>query len=528
MHNPKEFVYKASEKAFHGLAGLFVTTVSPHSEAGRMALLGQFLVAFGNCVDRHAYYLVEADRHFTNLFVVVVGRSSKARKGISWGWVRRVFEAVDPEWCNERVVTSIPTGEGLINTVRDATVQKEPVRKAGKIEGYEDVIIDHGVKDKRLMAVISEYGGMLTQMSRVGNTLSAVVRDAWDGVILSNLTKNSPMRATGALVSIAAHITLEELHKRLSGIDAINGFANRFLWIYTSRSKKLPLGGEVPQAEMHRLVCGLKAAVAFGKKAGRLMMSEEAKTYWTAIYNSMDDDTPGDVGAVIARGEPQILRLSLIYAILDLSNVIEKVHIEAAAAVWAYAEESARFIFSEKAQDTLKDKLSRLVLRNPNGISRTEIRDEYSGHGSAEAISAALTELEEEGKVRRVVTKTGGRPKETWYAVMTVVVETAELPLDTRCELETDPDIENLFGGAVETQSHERDKQSASMDIENLFGDADDAEALEEAVTAMGEETVHTAEDELDPDYSCDVEPDCNERVDPPYRDDLDDDNVWG
>ena len=82
-------------------------------------------------------------------------------------------------------------------------------------------------------------------MARDGNTLSAIIRDAWDRGDLRSMTKNSPAVATGALISIVAHITLQELRQELTGTDAANGFANRFLFACVRRSKCLPDGGEV-------------------------------------------------------------------------------------------------------------------------------------------------------------------------------------------------------------------------------------------------------------------------------------------
>ena len=64
--------------AYYGLAGDVVRIIEPHSEADPVALLLQFLTAAGNLK-------VESDRHCPNIFSVMVGDSSKARKGTSWG-----------------------------------------------------------------------------------------------------------------------------------------------------------------------------------------------------------------------------------------------------------------------------------------------------------------------------------------------------------------------------------------------------------------------------------------------------------
>ena len=68
-----------AESALHGPAGEFVLRTEPHSEAHPAALLAQFLVAFGTACGRGAHYQVEADRHYTNQFVVLVGPTATGR-----------------------------------------------------------------------------------------------------------------------------------------------------------------------------------------------------------------------------------------------------------------------------------------------------------------------------------------------------------------------------------------------------------------------------------------------------------------
>ncbi len=106
------------ESALHGLAGRFVRTIEPHSEADPVALLAQFLVAFGSAVGRAPHFVAEADRHGVNLGAVFVGETAKGRKGTSWGHARKVIMEADPDW-SLRMMSGLSSGEGLIWQVRD-------------------------------------------------------------------------------------------------------------------------------------------------------------------------------------------------------------------------------------------------------------------------------------------------------------------------------------------------------------------------------------------------------------------------
>lgn len=80
---------------YHELLGEIVNRIAPHTEADPVAILTQLLVAFGAAVGRGAWFEVEATRHCPNEFMLLVGDSSKARKGSSWDHVRRLIAAID-------------------------------------------------------------------------------------------------------------------------------------------------------------------------------------------------------------------------------------------------------------------------------------------------------------------------------------------------------------------------------------------------------------------------------------------------
>ena len=141
------------DAAFYGLAGEIVRTIEPHSEADPCALLVQILVGIGSLIGPGPHFKVEADRHFTNEFVALVGKTSKARKGSSLGHVRRLLHLVDPAWNKDRVQSGLSSGEGLVWAVRDHSVVAEP----DTANDSENRLGDGGVADKRLLVVESEF-----------------------------------------------------------------------------------------------------------------------------------------------------------------------------------------------------------------------------------------------------------------------------------------------------------------------------------------------------------------------------------
>src|SRR5688572_22566694 len=113
---------------------------------------------------------------------------------------------------------------------------------------------DPGVADKRLLVIESEFSSPLRMLTRDGNILSPVGREAWDSGDLRILTKNEPARATGAHISIVGHISADELRKELTTNDKANGFGNRFIWACVKRSQCLPEGGQVDSTQLEPLI----------------------------------------------------------------------------------------------------------------------------------------------------------------------------------------------------------------------------------------------------------------------------------
>lgn len=404
------------EAAMHGLAGRIVDVLEPHTEADPAAILVQFLAAFGNCVGRGPHFRVESDNHHTNLFVGIVGATSKGRKGTSWGRVRGLFTIVDPDWAHARIVNGLSSGEGLIWHVRDPIKGLNHVKVKGRIVESEEIVTDPGVDDKRLLVVESELASALRVIAREGNTLSATVRSAWETGRLQTLTKNSPAVATNAHISIIGHISKDEIARELDRTEVANGFANRFLWVAARRSKLLPDGGSLADANLAFVHDQLKRVITSARQLQRFERDPNARSLWHEVYGPLSDGKPGLFGAVVSRAEAQVTRLSLLYALLDESPVVTRVHLEAALAIWRYSEDSARYIFGDSLGDPVADTVLRALRETPAGLTRNEIREMFGRNRPAEQISRALRSLQDANLVHFSMEPTDGRPAERWIA----------------------------------------------------------------------------------------------------------------
>jgi hypothetical protein len=406
-------------EAFHGLPGEFVAMVEPHSEADKHGLLVQFLAAAGNAIGRGPGYMADGAFHPTLLWPVLVGVSAKSRKGTAWSRVRETMEIADAEWLT-RIEGGLASGEGLVYRIRDERRERRKPKKdeTPDADGLVEEIVDAGVSDKRLLVVETEFAQVFKVLQREGNTLSVVLRTLWDFGEAGGLTKRDPTRVSRGHLTTIGHCTVDELRAVVSAVDIANGLINRFVFCCVRRSKLLPEGGFVPPDELEEFASHLREALREATTLnGALARSEEARELWAELYPRLTADEPGRLGQATSRAEAQVLRLSLIYAVLDGRSVIDTEHVQAALAVWDYCHASAGYVFGEATGDPLADRIRDGLRAAQAGLTRTQIRELVGGREPEERIEIALGLLERYGFARMTTEEeTGGRPAERWWA----------------------------------------------------------------------------------------------------------------
>jgi hypothetical protein len=399
------------EAAYHGLIGRIVRVVEPHTEADPAAILFQLLTLIGCYLGNERWVLAESTRHAPSLFTLVIGRSATARKGTSYNRARQFIPA---DFIRGNTYGGLSSGEGLINAVRDPTTRKAKDKKTGIEEIVED---DPGIVDKRVTFIEEEFARVLRAAGRDDNILNAVIRQAWDGNSLSVLTRKSPLRATRPHIGIIGHITDFELREQLTDRDVVNGFANRFLMCCAKRARLLPLGGNENREALEVLASNLTHALDTTAR-GEIALDPVAQAMWQELYPEIARERVGFLGTLTARAPAQILRLSLIYALVDSGDRIGKAHLEAGLAVWTYAENSARYALHDRTGSRIGDAiLAALSDAGSGGLDKTAIHQLFQRNVSAAAINSALELLEAAGLARKQRTQTGGRPREIWIAL---------------------------------------------------------------------------------------------------------------
>lgn len=382
---------------YHELLGEIVTRIAPHTEADPVAILTQLLVAFGAAVGRGAWFTVEATRHHANEFMLLVGDSSKARKGSSWDHVRRLLATVDASIA-QRTLTGLSSGEGLIWAVRDPSGQ------------------DPGISDQRLLVIEPEFASVLKASSREISTLSPTLRCAWDGRPLAILTRTAPARATQAHIALIGHITQAELRRHTTTIELANGYLNRILLIACRRQRLLPEGGHHDPLHDTGLTGLLAATLKHAQTAGQIRLDPDARELWHHAYHQLSEPHDGIIGQITARAEAHTIRLALIYALADAAKQIGPQHLTAALALHDYATRSAGWALQGATGQPLAEQIHAALTANPAGLTRSQISDTLKHNQPAGQLDDALRALHTTGRATKTQIATGGRPAQLWTA----------------------------------------------------------------------------------------------------------------
>lgn len=382
----------------YGLVRDVALAGSNNTEANPYAIAGAMLAYLGAAVGRGPYLSIGDDSNHARLFFVHVGRSSRGRKGTAKKLIYRINEAVKVQ--NERLAPQIHRGglstrEGLALMIHD-----------GYKDGKNEV---PPIVDKRLFVVESEFANILHQSKRDGNTLSAALRDAWDGTSIRPAVKTCRVWASDPHIGIVGDVTPSELRELMHTRELTNGFANRFVFFWAEGEKVLPFPKQTPQTVVDRLAARVAQVLQFAgadrhedKDAMRMELSAKAALLYEQLYlGELRDCSAGEnINALLARRAPVLLRLAMLFALTDLSTVIDVAHINAAMAWVRYWNESIKFVFQNALDEAnaadITETAQKIVsyLTEKGQSTRTEIsRGCFKGHVSKDKLDEALDVL---------------------------------------------------------------------------------------------------------------------------------------
>lgn len=422
--------------AYHGVLADMVDAACANSEAVPPSVAIHILARFAAAIGRTAYIQIGDQQRHLRMNALIIGPSSKGRKGTSADMPKKLFEMsldlmkfvharqhslqtlklIEPV----RELTALATGEGLIFQVRD------PAPIASDKDGDDDFRGDPGVHDKRLLCNISEFAGVLQQTKREGATISTVLRDAFDGCVLTVPTKTSFNQATDTHIVVVGSMPDTEAVKCLTSADITNGLANRFPMFFSVRDKIVPNPKPTDPDAMQDFARHVASALWEAVHVGQVVLTSDAEHHWRELYEKMESKAhPAEVASLLGRQTLYTLIFAALLALLNRKRVIDVVHLIAAEAWMDFWEMTTLFVFSNSERKeralkmaALKDEIVETISEfGERDVPWTSIANKVTNKyqkafPTAKDVKEACELLQRESPPRihsRTVT-TGGRP----------------------------------------------------------------------------------------------------------------------
>ncbi len=383
----------------YGLVGDVARAASKaNQEVNEHAAALAYMTVLAAGLGRGCYLSVGDDWHHPRLFALHVGRSGRGRKGTSTKLATRILrklEELHPEVAFQSHNGGQSSREGLAMKIHD-----------GFKEGKNDV---EPIHDKRLWVLESEFANTLHQTRRDGNTLSAALRDAWDGTGIKPATKTAPISATKPHINLLGHITPTELVDLMKARELSNGFANRFIVIWAEQPGLDAMPGFTSEEDLEVLVERTAEVLRFAQADRfaegdhtRMELSIEARERYKKVYRDELQDRAGGerIAGLLIRRAPYLLRLAMLFALTDKSYRIELHHLDVALHWIRYWVDSVRFIFASAEEEERSEKVrdtGRRILEHIDtfeSASRTDLMSNcFQGHITKDLLDAALDDL---------------------------------------------------------------------------------------------------------------------------------------
>lgn len=382
----------------YGLVGEVAREGSDGAETNPIAIAGNFIAYLSCAIGRMPYLAVGNTSHHARLFFLHVGRSGRGRKGDAVSLVTRIDEAVRaqrPELAPQIHRGGLSTREGLAALIHD-----------GYRVGQQEV---PAIVDKRLWVVESEFANVLQQSRRGGNTLSAALRDCWDGVDLKPATKTNRVHASAPHVCLSGAISPVELLGLVQRRDLLNGFVNRFLVVWGERTQIEAFPRRAPQARVDALASAVAGVLDFTRpgiddrhEAVLMTMSSSARHRYGQLYAAELNQDFGSalLDSVLERRAPILLRLAMVFALTNRQWLIEEEHVEAAMAWVRYATDSVGFLLagskgspSQPQVAWAAERISAFLAAKGSASRRDLVVDCFGRHQPAAVVDAAIAHL---------------------------------------------------------------------------------------------------------------------------------------
>jgi hypothetical protein len=389
-----------AKDAYHGLIGDFLSGIEGQVEAHPAAIGAHLLPCFGTLFGRTIAYSAGFDLQHPKLYFAVVGPTSSGGKGAALNVSMAMVRRIDPHFEAHHSIAGIGSGETLIYEMRDAGEDEDPV-------------------ETRRIVLDAELSRVLRVARREGSILGDILRTAFDSHPLRHSTRKDKVTVSSRHhLSLVAAITPGELCALTEHLALLNGFANRYLYVWSEIPDLLPHGGhnEVDLAGLADRFNTARRQVLerpVVNETRPYVFADDARSAWEDFYFERRrglGDTEA-MRAITGRQVAHAARLALIYAALDGDDQIRLVHLRAGIAWADYSVGTICKVFTASASGRAGQLLTAIREKGTDGLDGVGQDAVFSKNLRVGELALMRDELEQQHLIVTGQVATSGRPR---------------------------------------------------------------------------------------------------------------------
>ncbi|MFE9442479.1 DUF3987 domain-containing protein [Streptomyces sp. NPDC006602] len=377
------------EPMAYGPIGAAVKAAMPYTEADPVGVHAAVLALFSAALNGS---VLQPNGRPAVVWTALAGRSRVGRKGYALSTAEAIVRDAIGDFLALRRQGGISSGASLVQTL---------------YETEQDSLTSEGGMDGRTLIVDEEWSTTLKLTNRDAK-YSGVLRTAWDGKRVSNVTKKDGKRVEVTVDTPAlgfhVHIQPAAWAKYISLTEAQGGSFNRILPVMVERSKLLRTAKNRrnPLNEI-KVSTSMRLAYEWARKEVREMeLSDAAAERYDDIraeYEDVMDELPEDVSCFIERADEQVMRVACVLTAAERKTLISVKALEAARAFVEFSIASVKQLISQsnvqKARTILPlDMKIREKLTLHNGeMTSTQLYRALSSRYTAGQIIDAVDEM---------------------------------------------------------------------------------------------------------------------------------------
>jgi len=323
--------------AWQGLFADYLDLVSGTTEAADAFHYATFCQILGCTLGRrlHVYH---ATTLYPNFYICLVGRSGLTRKDTCWARANGILLRLHAK--DEKYIT--PAGDEEENP---------PFRIVRGMRSYEGLLDELAGEKKVRLILLGELLSLLAKSKQ--ESLSNIIPQLTELYDCPDLV-NPPVHQKTVdcqepFISIMAGTTLAWLQKALTEREIYGGFANRWLYFFGTPKDPKPNPPRMNPGKRDALIEAINTVRIWADDTpnGELTISGEAEALFAGYYEQYYQrcKPEGLIPTLIVRLQDYVWKLALLYAAMDLSDVIKPAHIQPAIAVASYLELSVAEVF---------------------------------------------------------------------------------------------------------------------------------------------------------------------------------------